>query len=64
MDNELKEKERLLQESENKYRNLVEKNNDIIFVTGKGHEESLAFGNVEHPWSDELAVNKILKISK
>lgn len=42
----------------------IAKNNDIIFITGKGHEESLAFGNIEHPWSDELAINKILKIRK
>lgn len=42
----------------------IGRKNDIIFITGKGHEESLAFGNVEHKWGDEAVVNKILNKSK
>ncbi len=38
---------------------------DIVFITGKGHEQSLAFGNpvMEHPYSDQGAVRKILDSS-
>ena len=36
------------------------KNGDIVVITGKGHEKSLCRGNKEYPWSDQLAVLKIL----
>jgi UDP-N-acetylmuramoyl-L-alanyl-D-glutamate--2,6-diaminopimelate ligase len=29
---------------------------DLVLVTGKGHERSMCFGTVEHPWSDQDAV--------
>ena len=29
---------------------------DIVAILGKGHEKSMAFGEVEHPWSDKEAV--------
>jgi UDP-N-acetylmuramoyl-L-alanyl-D-glutamate--2,6-diaminopimelate ligase len=37
--------------------------NDIVFITGKGHEESLAIGNpiVEYPYSDQETVDHLLK---
>lgn len=34
---------------------------DVIVVTGKAHEKSLARGSVEHPWSEHEAVKKALK---
>lgn len=41
---------------------LVEaKPGDIVIITGKGHEKSLARGTVEYPWSDQEAVKKHLK---
>lgn len=30
--------------------------NDLVLITGKGHEQSLCFGTVETPWSDHAAV--------
>ncbi|MCA9382915.1 UDP-N-acetylmuramyl-tripeptide synthetase [Candidatus Dojkabacteria bacterium] len=39
------------------------KEKDIVFITGKAHEQSLAFGKkqIEYPWSDHDAVNLALK---
>ncbi len=34
---------------------------DVVIVTGKGHERSLARGKKEYPWSDQGAVKKGLK---
>jgi len=34
---------------------------DVIGIFGKGHEKSLCIGAVEYPWSDKLAVRKIIK---
>lgn len=33
---------------------------DIVAILGKGHEKSMAFGEVEHPWSDREAVTNAL----
>jgi UDP-N-acetylmuramoyl-L-alanyl-D-glutamate--2,6-diaminopimelate ligase len=33
---------------------------DIVYITGKGNETSLAFNNIEYEWSDHLAVKEIL----
>jgi len=33
---------------------------DLVILTGKGHEQSLARGRVEYPWSDQKAVKKAL----
>lgn len=44
----------------------IAKPNDIVFITGKAHEQSLAFGEdeTEYPWSDHEAVQQALaKIS-
>lgn len=34
---------------------------DVVGIFGKGHEQSLAFENYEHPWSDIEFTKKILK---
>jgi UDP-N-acetylmuramoyl-L-alanyl-D-glutamate--2,6-diaminopimelate ligase len=33
---------------------------DLIITNGKGHEQSLCFGNIEYPYSDEDAIKKAL----
>lgn len=35
---------------------------DLVILTGKGHEKSLARGTHEYPWSDQAAVKKALKL--
>lgn len=37
------------------------KTGDTVIITGKGHEQSLARGKVEYPWSDQESVKKHLK---
>lgn len=37
------------------------KSGDTVLITGKGHEQSLCRGNVEYPWSDQVAVQDVLK---
>jgi len=37
---------------------------DVVIITGKGHEQSLARGRHEYPWSDQDAVKKALQIKK
>jgi len=37
------------------------KEGDIIVICGKGHEQSMCYGNKEFPWSDQEAVKKSLK---
>ncbi len=39
---------------------LAEKG-DVVILTGKGHEKSLARGRYEYPWSDTEAVHKAIK---
>ncbi|MCS6956523.1 MAG: Mur ligase family protein [Patescibacteria group bacterium] len=39
------------------------KKNDVVLLTGKGHEKSLCRGKTEYPWSDYEAVKEILKIN-
>ncbi|HUE76026.1 MAG TPA: cyanophycin synthetase, partial [Chloroflexota bacterium] len=34
---------------------------DIILVCGKGHEQTMCFGEIEVPWSDHAAVKSILQ---
>lgn len=36
------------------------KQGDTVVVLGKGHEQSMCYGNVEHPWDDREAVRKVL----
>lgn len=33
---------------------------DTVIVTGKGHEPTMCYGTVEHPWSDHAAVDAAL----
>jgi len=35
--------------------------NDIVGIFGKGHEQSMCFGNIEQPWDDRAKARKILK---
>lgn len=36
------------------------KQGDTVVVLGKGHEQSMCYGKVEHPWDDREAVRKVL----
>ncbi len=29
---------------------------DVVLVCGKGHERSMCFGQIEHPWRDQEAL--------
>jgi len=33
---------------------------DLVLVTGKGHERSMCYGSIEHPWNEHEAVRKAL----
>lgn len=33
---------------------------DLVLITGKGHEKSMCFGEIEYPWSDRKAVEEAL----
>ncbi|MEI7604331.1 MAG: UDP-N-acetylmuramoyl-L-alanyl-D-glutamate--2,6-diaminopimelate ligase [bacterium] len=35
---------------------------DLLLVTGKGHEESMCFGTIEYPWTDQECINKNLQL--
>ncbi len=35
--------------------------NDVVLITGKGHEKSLARGKKEYPWDEKKAVLSVLK---
>ena len=37
------------------------KTDDLVIITGKGHEKSLARGKKEYPWSDQETVKNALK---
>lgn len=36
---------------------------DIVIACGKGHEQSMCFGTVEHPWDDRVAMRAALSES-
>jgi len=40
----------------------IAKKDDTVIITGKGHEKSLCRGTIEHPWSDQQVVKKIVEI--
>lgn len=42
----------------------IAKKGDIVVVLGKGHEKSMAYKNIEHPWSDQEIVSNILSNGK
>jgi len=33
---------------------------DVVIACGKGHEQSMAFGTVEYPWDDRVALRAAL----
>ena len=37
------------------------KPNDVVVICGKGHEKSMAYGDRELPWSDQMAAERALK---
>jgi UDP-N-acetylmuramoyl-L-alanyl-D-glutamate--2,6-diaminopimelate ligase len=39
----------------------IARKDDLIILTGKGHEKSLCRGKKEYPWSDTEAVKRIQK---
>lgn len=41
--------------------NKLAKKNDLVVIFGKGHEQSMCYGTVEHPWDDSKAATAILK---
>ncbi len=40
---------------------LLAKKGDMVVITGKGHEQSINYGNGEEPWDDGLAVKKAIQ---
>lgn len=40
---------------------LMAKTGDIVMACGKGHEQSMCFGTVEHPWDDRDAMRSALR---
>ena len=34
---------------------------DLVMACGKGHEQSMCFGTVEHPWDDRAALRSALR---
>ncbi len=39
--------------------NHLAKAKDIVLITGKGHEQSMAFGDIEYPWNDIAVVKEL-----
>ncbi len=35
---------------------------DVVIVCGKGHEQSMCFGTIEHPWQDQAALRWALDV--
>jgi UDP-N-acetylmuramoyl-L-alanyl-D-glutamate--2,6-diaminopimelate ligase len=33
---------------------------DVVISCGKGHEQSMCFGEIEYPWDDRLALRAAL----
>jgi len=40
------------------------KRGDTIVICGKGHEKSMCYGKIEHPWSDQESVKNVLNARK
>ncbi len=38
----------------------IAKRGDTVVILGKGHEQSMCFGTIEYPWSDQKAVLELL----
>ena len=41
----------------------IAKKGDLVAILGKGHEQSMCYGKVEYPWSDEKIVREALSIT-
>lgn len=41
---------------------FLAKKGDLVIVCGKGHEQSMCFGNIEYSWDDRTAVKAALSI--
>ena len=39
----------------------IAKKNDIVIITGKGHEKSLCRGRIEYPWDEDKTIMDALK---
>jgi len=39
----------------------IARKRDIVVICGKGHERSMCYGKIEHPWSDQREARKALK---
>lgn len=39
----------------------IAKEGDVVILEGKGHEESLCFGTVEYPFTDQEAVKRVIE---
>ena len=35
---------------------------DVVLVCGKGHEQSMCFGEIEYPWDDRIALGRALEV--
>jgi UDP-N-acetylmuramoyl-L-alanyl-D-glutamate--2,6-diaminopimelate ligase len=42
----------------------IAKKGDVVVIFGKGHEKSMAYKNIEHPWSDQEIISNILSNGK
>lgn len=40
---------------------ILAKKGDVVLIAGKGHEKSICYGKIEHPWDEFKAVQKALK---
>lgn len=38
----------------------IAKKDDIVYITGKGHETTMCFGTTEVPWSDQKTIAKLI----
>jgi UDP-N-acetylmuramoyl-L-alanyl-D-glutamate--2,6-diaminopimelate ligase len=44
--------------------NHLAREGDTVVVCGKGHEKSMCYGDIEHPWSDRLSIFEALSNSR
>lgn len=47
-----------------RYAVKIARSGDTIIATGKGHEKSLARGTIEHAWSDQDELKKLIRAKK
>ena len=39
---------------------LIASDDDLVISCGKGHEQSMCFGEIEYPWDDRTAMQAAL----